>query len=149
MKNALLDINQIIQLLAEHKRIVANLYNNYYQQFPQENFWLILADSKHKNHELIKNLKVDAIQKMPDDSLFKSAALKIALDWVARLIQESRQHTLPKALYYSLDLEQSKIEKKYLDMLKAERQIAEIMQLLDTESRNHIAIIKHELVRIY
>lgn len=145
------DVDQIIFLLSEHKKNVANLYHNYYKKFPDHAVWLHLAQSKQKNHEFLQRFCFAPKKLSPrtDDSIFKSSAIKTSMEWVNRLIEESQKHDIHTALGYSLDLEQSKIDQRYFDVFQNDApEIKDILPNITKEAQEYIAIIESELRKL-
>ena len=145
------DINRIIYLLAEHKKSVSHLYNNYAIKFPDHPYWKDLAQAKQKNYQTIQTIYFDTNDKQAnfDESVFRSIAIKTSLDWIERLIAEVERHTLLNALSYALDLEQAKIEQRYFDIFKAESpEIKLLLPGLIQESQQHLKLLRLELEKV-
>lgn len=145
------DINQIIYLLAEHKKGMANLYTNYYQKFTDFPYWQDLAQKKQNQYTLIQTVYFDSKNKdiYFDQTIFRSAAIKTSLEWVNRLIAEYIKHSLINAISYALDLEQSRIEQRYFDIFKSKSpQIEQMIPGLEQESRTNIELLRCELEKI-
>lgn len=145
------DVNRILYLLAEHKKSLGNLYQNYHQKFPEQDYWIILAEAKQKNNQTIQSIYFDSKNDKInfDETVFRSAAIKTSLEWIWRLIEESAEHSLINALSYSLDIEQSRIEQKYFDIFKTESaEINRLIPALAQESQEHILILRTELKKI-
>lgn len=151
MDPAIDDINRIIYLLAEHKKSVSHLYNNYSIKFPDRPYWKDLAAAKEKNYQTIQTIYFDIKNKEVafDESVFRSIAIKTSLEWIERLITEVERHTLLNALSYALDLEQAKIEQRYFDVFKAESpEIQQMLPNLAQESLQHLELLRQELEKI-
>lgn len=148
MDPAIDDINRIIYLLAEHKKSVSHLYNNYSIKFPDRPYWKDLAAAKERNYQTIQTIYFDTKnQTIPfDESVFRSIAIKTSLDWVNRLIEEYIKHSLINALSYALDLEQAKIEQRYFDVFKTQSpEIQQILPVLIQEAQQHLELLRQEL----
>ena len=142
------DINQIIYLLAEHKKGVSHLYSNYAVKFPEHAYWKNLAETKQKNQQIVQSIYFDTKEGNTDidGQIFRSIAIKTSLDWVNRLIEEYVRHSLINALSYALDLEQAKIEQRYFDIFKTvSPKIQEIIPGLAAESQQNINLLRKEL----
>lgn len=145
------DVDRILELLTEHKKGLANLYQNYSKKFPEQSYWIMFSDSKKKSHETLgainftpKNSEISF-----DEAIFNSSAIKISLEWIWRLIEESTEHTLTNALNYSLDIEQSKIDQKYLSLFKTESdEISRILPEFSKESQEYILILTTEIKKL-
>jgi hypothetical protein len=145
------DINRILYLLAEHKKNVSHLYNNYAIKFPERPYWKDLAAAKQKHCEIIQSIYFDVKGDVTsfDESVFHSAAIKTSLEWVVRLIAESDKHDILKALAYTLDLENSRIEQKYFDIFKTKlTQIDEFLPTIMAENEKYVSLLRQELQNI-
>lgn len=144
------DIDRILYLLAEHKNSVSSLYTKYSKIFPDEVYWVELAEVKSRHRELIQSVYFSFKNETSgfDNSVFHSAAIKTSLEWVTRLITESEKHDILKALAYTLDLEQSRIEQKYFDIFKTESlQINKLLPTIMAENDKYLALIQQKLAQ--
>jgi len=142
------DIDRVLYLLAEHKNSVSSLYTKYSQIFPEESYWLELAEVKSRHRQMIQSVYFSFKNEHTgfDDSIFHSAAIKTSLEWVTRLIAESEKHDILKALAYTLDLEQSRIEQKYFDIFKAESlEINKLLPIIMAENDKYLSLIQQKL----
>jgi len=133
----------IIELLAEHERIIAELYNEYSQKFPpQKNFWLKLAGEEIGHAEWLDQLK----SKIEEGKLhfregrFNEEAIHTSIDYLRRQMVRAQEEkiTTKNALSIACDIENGLIEKKFFEVFEPDsKEVKKVFMDLAYATREH------------
>ena len=134
---------EVIKLLAEHEKVIGQLYKEYARKFPeQKNFWSKIAREEIEHASWIFKLR----SKIKKGSLyfkegrFKMEAIKTSLGYLKSQITEAQNNKISakNALSVARDIENGLIEKKFFEVFEPDcREIKQVFLDLATATREH------------
>ena len=134
---------EVIKLLAEHEKVIGQLYKEYARKFPeQKNFWSKIAREEIEHASWIFKLR----SKIEEGSLyfkegrFKMEAIKTSLGYLKSQITEAQNNKISakNALSVARDIENGLIEKKFFEVFEPDcREIKQVFLDLATATRDH------------
>ena len=134
---------KVIKLLAEHEKVIGQLYKEYARKFPeQKNFWSKIAREEIEHASWIFKLR----SKIEEGSLyfkegrFKMEAIKTSLGYLKSQITEVQNNKISakNALSVARDIENGLIEKKFFEVFEPDcREIKQVFLDLATATRDH------------
>jgi len=134
---------KVIKLLAEHEKVIGQLYKEYARKFPeQKNFWSKIAREEIEHASWIFKLR----SKIEEGSLyfkegrFKMEAIKTSLGYLKSQITEAQNNKISakNALSVARDIENGLIEKKFFEVFEPDcREIKQVFLDLATATRDH------------
>ncbi|MEA1940107.1 MAG: hypothetical protein U9N03_05535 [Candidatus Caldatribacteriota bacterium] len=134
---------KIIELLAEHERVISQLYKEYARKFPEQNdFWSKIADEEIEHASWIFKLRsqVEKGSLYFKEGRFKTEAIKTSLEYLKSQITEvqNKKISAKNALSVARDLENGLIEKKFFEIFESDcREIKQVLRDLAAATREH------------
>lgn len=134
---------RIIELLAEHEKIISSLYIEYSQNFPvQRDFWLNLAREEIEHAEWIERLKAKAGEKKLyfNEKRFNEEAIRTSIEYIRgqKVRAQEEEITPKKALSIARDIENGLIEKKFFEVFKPDyKEIKQVFKDLANATHEH------------
>jgi rubrerythrin len=140
----------VIDLMAKNEEAIGQLYRTYAARFPNtQDLWLGLAAEEGNHASWVRGL-----MEVTDQSLhimpnrFRSAALLTFTTYVKRetVAATAASLQLISAISVALDIEQSLIERKYLEVVSADSpDLKQVLHDLETATRAHILRLQEAL----
>lgn len=142
MELSAFQINKI-ELIAEYKAAVMELYWVYSEKFPEhKTFWIDMADDERKNTEWIHST-IDQIKSGKIDynrDRFNIEAIRISMDFIKVQIKAALDQpvSLQTALANAAGIEDSMAKKKFYEIIKDDNPEARILyQKFLAENQKH------------
>jgi len=134
---------KVIKLLAEHEKVISQLYREYARKFPeQKDFWSKIAAEEIEHASWIFKLRSQAEKGSLyfKEGRFKIEAIKTSLEYVKSQITEAQNNKISakNALSVARDLESGLIEKKFFEIFEPDcREIKQVLLDLAAATREH------------
>jgi len=134
---------KVIKLLAEHEKVIGQLYKEYARKFPeQKGFWLKIAAEEIEHASWIFKLRSQAEKDLLyfKEGRFKTEAIETSLEYVKSQITEAQYNKISakNALSVARDLESGLIEKKFFEVFEPDcREIKQVLLNLAAATREH------------
>ncbi|MEA2022209.1 MAG: hypothetical protein U9N08_07025 [Candidatus Caldatribacteriota bacterium] len=132
-----------IKLLAEHEKVISQLYKEYARKFPeQKDFWSKIAREEIEHASWIFKLRSQTEEGSLyfKEGRFKSEAIKTSLKYVKSQITKAQNKKISakNALSIARDLESGLIEKKFFEIFESDcREIKQVLRDLAAATREH------------
>ena len=134
---------KVIKLLAEHEKVIGQLYKEYARKFPeQKDFWLKIAAEEIEHASWIFKLRSQAEKDLLyfKEGRFKTEAIETSLEYVKSQITDAQNNKISakNALSVARDLESGLIEKKFFEVFEPDcREIKQVLLNLAAATREH------------
>ncbi|MCZ2846270.1 MAG: hypothetical protein O2U61_07260 [Candidatus Bathyarchaeota archaeon] len=132
-----------IKLLAEHEKVISQLYKEYSLKFPeQKDFWSKIANEEIEHASWIFKLCSQAKEGSLyfKEGRFKTEAIKTSLKYVKSQITKAQNKKISakNALSVARDLENGLIEKKFFEVFEPDcREIKQVLLDLVAATSEH------------
>lgn len=139
--------SELIALLIEHERILAQLYDSFAHVIPEyADFWTKMQREELEHVTLIRELLKD----IPGNVTLREdrvslSALREAVAYARSVVTHAERHTptLESAFTTALDLEESFIERKLFDIFRAgSPEMRGFLDQLEATFRTHLSSLK-------
>jgi len=134
---------KVIKLLAEHEKVISQLYKEYARKFPEQKvFWSKISAEEVEHASWIINLHSQAEKGSLyfKEGRFKIEAIETSLEYVKSQITEAQNNKISakNALSVARDLESGLIEKKFFEVFEPDcREIKQVLLNLAAATREH------------
>ena len=145
------DPDALLEVLSEHERAIARLYQTYSQCFEDyAAFWAGLAQEELKHTACLNKLRI----LLQEDSAvviverFSIDAVRFSIKYVNGLIERASQpdFKLLNALSLAMKLEEALLEKNFFEVLSGDGQeIREALEFLSNETERHFQVLHNAL----
>ena len=139
---------KIIELMIRQESLLSKLYPLFAEQFPEHGeVWDELAREEKKHANWLKQL-YDAGEKsivLFDEGKTKTQTMNIYIEYLMGIIAKAENHelTLPQAITYTMDLENSLIEKNaFTHFDSISEQARSVLKRLALDTESHFKIIQ-------
>jgi len=132
-----------IKLLAEHEKVISQLYKEYARKFPeQKDFWSKIAKEEIEHASWIFKLcsQVKKGSLYFKEGRFKAETIKTSIDYLKDRITEAQNKKMSakNALSVARDLENGLIEKKFFEVFEPDcREMKQVLLDLAAATREH------------
>ena len=137
----------VLDLLSKNEESIGRLYRVYAEKFQHKDLWLGLAEAELRHANLIRELgpKVTEGSLRIDERRFNRQAIEHYQNYLDGELKKAQQEeiSLINALSVALYIEQSLIERRFLDVFQTESvTVKRVLSNIQAETEAHLRRIK-------